>query len=47
MGTLDELTAGLRELAQAGVERVILQHLLHRDLEAVEQIGPRLAPAVA
>ena len=37
----------LRELAAAGVERVMLQHLLHRDLDAVEQIGRRVAPAVA
>jgi alkanesulfonate monooxygenase SsuD/methylene tetrahydromethanopterin reductase-like flavin-dependent oxidoreductase (luciferase family) len=47
VGTLDEVTAGLRELAGAGVERVMLQQLLHRDLDAVEQIGRRLAPALA
>lgn len=46
-GALDEATDGLRELAAAGVERVMLQHLLHRDLAAVEQIGRRVAPAVA
>jgi F420-dependent oxidoreductase-like protein len=45
-GTLDELTARLEELAQAGVGRVMLQHLLHRDLDAVEQIGRRVAPTV-
>jgi F420-dependent oxidoreductase-like protein len=45
-GTLDEATDRLRDLAAAGVERVMLQHLLHRDLEAVEQIGRRVAPAV-
>jgi F420-dependent oxidoreductase-like protein len=45
-GTLDELTARLGELAEAGVERVMLQHLLHRDLDAVEQIGRRVAPIV-
>jgi F420-dependent oxidoreductase-like protein len=45
-GTVDEVTIGLRELAEAGVERVMLQHLLHRDLAAVELIGRRLAPAV-
>jgi F420-dependent oxidoreductase-like protein len=45
-GTLDELTPRLDELAEAGVERVMLQHLLHRDLDAVEQIGRRVAPAV-
>jgi len=46
-GTLDEATARLRELAAAGVERVMLQHLLHRDLDAVEQIGRRVVPALA
>jgi len=40
-GTLDELTASLGELSSAGVERVMLQHLLHRDLDAVEEIGRR------
>jgi hypothetical protein len=43
---LDEVTAGLRELAGAGVELVMLQRLLHRDLDAIELIGRRLAPAV-
>jgi F420-dependent oxidoreductase-like protein len=46
-GTLDELIPRLEELAEAGVERVMLQHLLHRDLDAVEQIGRRVVPAVA
>lgn len=45
-GTLDELTARLEELAGAGVERVMLQHLLHRDLDVVEQIGRLVAPTV-
>jgi F420-dependent oxidoreductase-like protein len=47
VGTLDEATERLRALADSGVERVMLQHLLHRDLDAVEQIGRRVAPAVA
>jgi F420-dependent oxidoreductase-like protein len=38
-GTLEELTERLDELADAGVDRVMCQHLLHRDLDAVEQIG--------
>ena len=46
-GTLDENLERLRALAATGVERVMLQHLLHRDLDAVEQIGRRVAPAVA
>jgi F420-dependent oxidoreductase-like protein len=47
VGTLDEAVERLRVLAAQGVERVMLQHLLHRDLGAVEQIGRRVAPAVA
>jgi alkanesulfonate monooxygenase SsuD/methylene tetrahydromethanopterin reductase-like flavin-dependent oxidoreductase (luciferase family) len=46
-GTVDEGIERLRELASAGVERVMLQHLLHRDLDAVEQIGRRVVPALA
>ena len=37
----------IEELAEVGVERVMLQHLLHRDLAAVEQIGREVVPAVA
>jgi len=47
VGTLDEATERLRGLAAAGVERVMLQHLLHRDLDAIRQIGRQVAPAVA
>jgi F420-dependent oxidoreductase-like protein len=47
VGTLDEAVEHLRRLADAGVERVMLQHLLHRDLGAIEQIGRRVAPALA
>jgi alkanesulfonate monooxygenase SsuD/methylene tetrahydromethanopterin reductase-like flavin-dependent oxidoreductase (luciferase family) len=46
-GTVEENVERLRELAAVGVERVMLQHLLHRDLDAVEQIGRRVVPAVA
>ena len=46
-GTVDELVARLREYDEAGVSRVYLQHLLHRDLDAVELIGRELVPAVA
>jgi F420-dependent oxidoreductase-like protein len=45
--TLEEAVERLRELAAAGVERVMLQHLLHRDLDAIRQIGRQVAPAVA
>jgi F420-dependent oxidoreductase-like protein len=43
-GTLDQAAERLDELAAAGVDRVMAQHLVHRDLGAVEQIG-RLAGA--
>jgi alkanesulfonate monooxygenase SsuD/methylene tetrahydromethanopterin reductase-like flavin-dependent oxidoreductase (luciferase family) len=46
-GTLDAGIERLRELAAVGVERVMLQHLLHRDLDAVEQIGRSVVPALA
>ncbi|MGE5635773.1 MAG: TIGR03560 family F420-dependent LLM class oxidoreductase [Nocardioidaceae bacterium] len=46
-GTIPEALAKLRELEDAGVERVMLQHLLHEDLDAVALIGRELAPAVA
>jgi alkanesulfonate monooxygenase SsuD/methylene tetrahydromethanopterin reductase-like flavin-dependent oxidoreductase (luciferase family) len=47
LGTLDEAAAQLRRYEAAGVERVMLQHLDHTDLELVELIGRELAPAVA
>ena len=46
-GTVEEGIEQLGELAAAGVERVMLQHLLHRDIDAVEQIGRLVVPAVA
>jgi alkanesulfonate monooxygenase SsuD/methylene tetrahydromethanopterin reductase-like flavin-dependent oxidoreductase (luciferase family) len=45
-GTIDQNLEHLHGLAAAGVERVMLQHLLHRDLDAVEQIGRRVVPAL-
>jgi F420-dependent oxidoreductase-like protein len=47
VGTIDEVAEQLRGLADAGLSRVMLQHLLHTDLETVELIGRKLAPAVA
>jgi alkanesulfonate monooxygenase SsuD/methylene tetrahydromethanopterin reductase-like flavin-dependent oxidoreductase (luciferase family) len=47
LGTLDEAAEQLRAYERAGVERVMLQHLDHRDLEMVALIGHELAPAVA
>ena len=47
LGTVDEAAAQLRRFEEAGVERVMLQHLDHQDLAMVELIGRELAPAVA
>ena len=47
LGTLDDAVAQLRRFEEAGVERVMLQHLDHADLGMVELIGRELAPAVA
>ena len=47
LGTLEEAAERLRAYERAGVERVMLQHLDHQDLEMVELIGRELAPAVA
>jgi alkanesulfonate monooxygenase len=46
VGTVEEAVERLRRYEAVGVERVMLQHLLHRDLAAVELIGS-LVPAVA
>jgi F420-dependent oxidoreductase-like protein len=45
-GTLDDVIAKLQAYEEAGVARVFLQHLVHRDLETVELIGRELAPAM-
>ena len=47
VGTVDEVVARLEEYAEAGVERVMLQHLVHDDLETVELIGREIVPRVA
>ena len=47
LGTLEEAAERLRAYERVGVERVMLQHLDHTDLEMVELIGRELAPAVA
>jgi alkanesulfonate monooxygenase SsuD/methylene tetrahydromethanopterin reductase-like flavin-dependent oxidoreductase (luciferase family) len=47
-GTPDEVVERLRELEAAGrVERVMLQHLQHDDLETVALIGREVAPKLA
>jgi F420-dependent oxidoreductase-like protein len=45
-GTSAELVERLRDLAEAGVERVMLQHLAHDDLVTVERVGAEVIPAV-
>jgi F420-dependent oxidoreductase-like protein len=47
VGTVGQAAERLRVYEQAGVERIYLQHLLHRHLDTVELIGRELAPAVA
>jgi alkanesulfonate monooxygenase SsuD/methylene tetrahydromethanopterin reductase-like flavin-dependent oxidoreductase (luciferase family) len=47
VGTVDQVVERLREIEQIGYDRVMLQHLVHTDLETVELIGREIAPAVA
>jgi len=46
VGSVDEVGSRLREYADAGCDRVMLQHLQHTDLEPVRLIGRELAPLV-
>ncbi|MGH2721812.1 MAG: TIGR03560 family F420-dependent LLM class oxidoreductase [Actinomycetota bacterium] len=46
VGTVDAAVARLRAFEEAGVDRVMLQHLLHEDLGMVRLIGQEIAPAV-
>jgi F420-dependent oxidoreductase-like protein len=47
VGTPGRILERLAELAAAGVRRVMLQHLLHEDLEAVALIGAEVVPDAA
>jgi F420-dependent oxidoreductase-like protein len=47
VGTADEAAEQLAALRDAGVHRVMLQHLLHTDLDALALIGSDLAPQLA
>jgi F420-dependent oxidoreductase-like protein len=47
VATVDDAAEQLQVLAEAGVDRVMCQQLLHDDLDAVALLGERLAPAVA
>jgi F420-dependent oxidoreductase-like protein len=46
VGTVEEVMGKLGELESAGVERVFLQHLDHRDLEMVELVGREIVAGV-
>lgn len=45
-GTLEQLVEGLRRLEEIGVQRVMLQHIRHEDLESVELLGREVVPNV-
>lgn len=47
VGTAEQAAEQLTALREAGVSRVMCQHLLHDDIDAVALIGERLAPLVA
>jgi F420-dependent oxidoreductase-like protein len=47
VGTVDQVTEQLAQRRDAGVARIMCQHLLHDDLDVLAIIGERLAPAVA
>jgi F420-dependent oxidoreductase-like protein len=46
VGTIDEVVERLAAYAAAGVQRVMLQHLVNDDLETVVLLGERLGPAL-
>jgi F420-dependent oxidoreductase-like protein len=46
-GTPEEFVEGLRRLEEVGVERIMLQHIRHEDLETVELLGREVVPRVA
>jgi len=46
-GTVDEVAERLREFEQAGVTRVMCQHLLHDDHDMVALLGREVTPAIA
>ena len=46
-GSPDKVIEQLKAFAELGVDRVLMQLLLHEDIEQIEIIGKELAPAVA
>jgi alkanesulfonate monooxygenase SsuD/methylene tetrahydromethanopterin reductase-like flavin-dependent oxidoreductase (luciferase family) len=47
VGTVEHVLERMTHYAEAGVQRVMLQHLVHQDLETVELIGTGLVPEAA
>jgi F420-dependent oxidoreductase-like protein len=47
VGTVPEALEQLQELEDAGLTRLMAQHLLHRDLDAIELLGRDIIPALA
>lgn len=47
VGTAAEAIEQARELEAAGVTRIMAQHLLHRDLDAIALLGSEVIPALA
>jgi F420-dependent oxidoreductase-like protein len=47
VGLVEQGVERLKEIEAIGYERVMLQHLVHQDLDTVALIGRELAPAVA
>ena len=47
IGTTNEAIARLHELERAGVDRVMLQHLDHEDLDMVDLLASSVRPALA
>jgi alkanesulfonate monooxygenase SsuD/methylene tetrahydromethanopterin reductase-like flavin-dependent oxidoreductase (luciferase family) len=46
VGTTDEAIARLHAYEEAGVQRIMLQHQMHEDVEMVSVIGTEIAPEV-
>jgi F420-dependent oxidoreductase-like protein len=46
-GTVDETLRRLAEYAESGVDRILMQHLVHEDLEMLELIGTEVVPRAA
>jgi hypothetical protein len=46
-GTVPEAVEQLHAVEQAGLTRRMGQHLLHRDLDAIELMGREVVPALA